>query len=1347
MRFSLASVDLEVPRGLSLHDARHAAARLTGDPRVTAQAWWVEGRRLDEDHVAGVVPWVHGAQVDLGVPGPDPVVLAHRAGWHLAVVDGPGAGELGVPGQGARLAVGRGLHERTVPGRLGLDDTGVSREHALVRRRGRRRPRWTVQDLGSANGTLLRRAGGRRERTVGRRPARVRPGDDVVVGESVLRLRSARSVPERAPGGSVPRGGTGRALGSGQDTGPGDLGHRSPRPVSTASWLVPALTSIALAAAMRNPVFLLLGLVGPLTVLLPTTLHRVSRRRRPAGTSPPLGSDAPGLLVHLAGGDGAGGHEPLPAPWTAMAREGLAVVGPPDRTRAVGRALVAGALAAGPTELTLLHPATADPHWAWARWLAPRLGGSGDDSPGPDGVRVARTPTEAAAVLQRDVPSPHLVVADQSPRARPALHRWWLDRHRAQDSVLLLAEHPEQVPGWCRWVLQVDGPGRGRLAGPVSETAVDLVAGTATWAERVARRLAVRGDEQEGTASGRGTDLPTRVGLVDLDLPDRPEGIAARWATPRAGLVAPLGTGATGQVTVDLVTDGPHALVAGTTGAGKSELLQSLVLGLALSHPPDRLSIVLVDYKGGTGLGPCPDLPHVVGRVTDLDATEAARALDGLRIELGRRKAVLAAAGAATLEDLDPQDAPPRLLVVVDELRAMTEDLPDFVPGLVHLAAQGRSLGIHLVLATQRPAGVVDAQMRANVSLRVALRVADPADSTDLLDVPDAAHLPADRPGRALLRRGPARPELVQTAWAALDRADHDRPHLAAPWSASGPRLRPPEGRAPRDHATSLVEACRAAAEATGHRPGPAPWLPALPQRVGLEELTGRTDDASCDGLVLGLADRPAWRSREVARWRGDGVLIVAGRTRSGRSTTLATLARGALDGGITVHAVHGSPAPGLLGAQLAEDAHPLAGTVVGAGDPRRVARLLALLLTEPPTSTSSTGESTAGAGTPPDRLLVIDDLGEVQRGLELLPRGAGLELLDRVLRGARRHGTAVVVGCLPHEATRLVPHATARLVLPVDDPHDAALLGVPTGSAGASGTTSTGRPALGGRGRTDAPPGRGVLLDAGDAVECQVAVAGPPPARHPPLPGGPAPVRLAPLPLLVRLEDVGGPDGATRCAPAGEHGSVLRRDPAPLEVVLGLGGDRATPVLLPLQDGVLVVGPPGSGRTTALETLVHGVRALGWAVQVGPPPALPAPADAGHLGTGLGSRTAYLLDDLDVDLRTDQRLADHLAAVLSGPRPPVLLASCRTGTAASAFRGPLALLRESCVVVLSPSSPGSGEVAGTDLALVTDPMLTDHPGRGAVAHRGRTLPVQVARQRPGGAAGAGGTLGPGRHP
>ncbi|WP_250448643.1 ATP-binding protein, partial [Actinotalea sp. C106] len=204
----------------------------------------------------------------------------------------------------------------------------------------------------------------------------------------------------------------------------------------------------------------------------------------------------------------------------------------------------------------------------------------------------------------------------------------------------------------------------------------------------------------------------------------------------------------------------------------------------------------------------------------------------------------------------------------------------------------------------------------------------------------------------------------------------------------------------------------------------------------------------------------------------------------------------------------------------------------------------------------------------------------------------------------------------------------------------------------------------------------------------------------------------------------------------AGGRGAGLSPGPVSLEVVLGLGGDLATPVLVPLRGGLLVTGPPGSGRTTVLETLAHGIRARGWAVQAGPPPASAPRSDTQQAGSDLAPRTAYLLDDLDVDLRTDPRLADHLAAVLSGPRPPVLLASCRTVSAASAFRSPLALLRESCVVVLSPSSPGSGEVAGTDLSLVTDPVLADHPGRGALVHRGRALPLQVARESPGEAAG-----------
>ena len=214
-----------------------------------------------------------------------------------------------------------------------------------------------------------------------------------------------------------------------------------------------------------------------------------------------------------------------------------------------------------------------------------------------------------------------------------------------------------------------------------------------------------------------------------------------------------------GPVVVDLAVDGPHALVAGTTGAGKSELLQTLVCSLALANRPDELTFLLVDYKGGAAFRGCAGLPHVVGVVTDLDGHLTTRALTSLTAELRRRERLLAAEGVSSLEAYQrlrasqpALSAVPRLVIVIDEFRVLAEELPDFVHGLVRLAAVGRSLGVHLVLATQRPGGIVSADIRANVSLRIALRVRDRTDSVDVLDAPDAASIDASTPGRASLR-------------------------------------------------------------------------------------------------------------------------------------------------------------------------------------------------------------------------------------------------------------------------------------------------------------------------------------------------------------------------------------------------------------------------------------------------------------------------------------------------------------------------------------------------------------------------------------------------------------------
>src|SRR5262249_975932 len=259
--------------------------------------------------------------------------------------------------------------------------------------------------------------------------------------------------------------------------------------------------------------------------------------------------------------------------------------------------------------------------------------------------------------------------------------------------------------------------------------------------------------------------LPDRVRFTDLAglaLADAPEAdaavVAARWdqAPDGRSTAALLGVGADGPVIVELRRDGPHGLVAGTSGAGKSELLQTRVGSLALANAPDALTFVLVDYKGGSAFAACAQLPHCVGLITDLDGHLVNRALASLSAELRRRESLLAAAAAKDIEDYwtRTRDRLPRLVIVVAEFAPLGEAGPDLIRGVIGIGMRGRSLGVHVVLATQRPGGVVSADLRANLNLRISLRVTSEAESMDVVDAPDAARITARQPGRAYLRTG-----------------------------------------------------------------------------------------------------------------------------------------------------------------------------------------------------------------------------------------------------------------------------------------------------------------------------------------------------------------------------------------------------------------------------------------------------------------------------------------------------------------------------------------------------------------------------------------------------------------
>lgn len=220
------------------------------------------------------------------------------------------------------------------------------------------------------------------------------------------------------------------------------------------------------------------------------------------------------------------------------------------------------------------------------------------------------------------------------------------------------------------------------------------------------------------------------------------------------GLTAHIGTTAQlDPVVLDFDSDGPHMLICGTTGSGKSEALRRIVKELAAGYSPEDLAFALVDFKGGAGLSVFAALPHVQLFASDLDAAAAQRTLAQLEVEVTRRERLLASYRCSDLLEYqqlsDPVPALPRLLVVIDEFRVFSESIPEASPRIDRLAAVGRALGIHLLLSTQRPAGTVTGQTRANLNTVIALRVNDPGESIELVGIRDAASLL--NPGQAII--------------------------------------------------------------------------------------------------------------------------------------------------------------------------------------------------------------------------------------------------------------------------------------------------------------------------------------------------------------------------------------------------------------------------------------------------------------------------------------------------------------------------------------------------------------------------------------------------------------------
>ena len=630
----------------------------------------------------------------------------------------------------------------------------------------------------------------------------------------------------------------------------------------------------------------------------------------------------------------------------------------------------------------------------------------------------------------------------------------------------------------------------------------------------------------------------------------------------------------------------------------------------------------------------------------------------------------------------------PRLVVVVDEFATLASDVPDVLDALVAAAQRGRSLGVNLVLATQRPGGAVSDNIRANVALRIALRLHDAADSVDVIGAPDAADLPRSVPGRALLRRGPDGPDVAQLAHVsrAAPPPDHRRVTLVPFGCGAAPRPRSSGPAAVCSGPTdldSIVAACQAAFAASGAPPPRPVWTPPLPDDLPLSTLPSRGGE-----VVVGQLDVPDEQTRLDLAWRPtDGPLLLVGAAGSGLTTTLATLALQAtaapVDPPTHLYVLDGAgnglrPLAGLAGV----------GDVVGPADRARQRRLVRRLGDE------LRDRRRRPDGTHPAIVLLVDDLGSLLRAWDD-PLDDVLDRLAELVADGTASGIHVVLAAERLGAIPVAWQAAAvqRWLFRAADPFEHAGHTVPAG-----------------------PPGRVTALPSGHLGQVARPDAG--------------------LAAAVARATDAWPDGRARPAPVGElparvhvgdlH-AAAQLDTWPWALPVGIGEHHLEPVGWTLHggDAVLVAGPRRSGRSTVLAGLAATVAAAGGTPAVvvvapersplarvdGPFERLPAPTAAASVRALLAQPRQVLLLVDDAELLPDD---GHGLDALLAERPSGLVTVVAAGAevvrsryghlARAVGRGGLGLL-------LQPDPDLDGDLLGVRLPRRAPVSLT--PGRG----------------------------------
>lgn len=424
--------------------------------------------------------------------------------------------------------------------------------------------------------------------------------------------------------------------------------------------------------------------------------------------------------------------------------------------------------------------------------------------------------------------------------------------------------------------------------------------------------------------------LPNMITFLELYRSGKVEHLNAptRWKenNPVISLQTPIGVNADGSVFyLDLHEKhhGPHGLVAGMTGSGKSEFIITFILSMAVNYHPDEVSFILIDYKGGGLAGAFEDtslgikLPHLAGTITNLDGSAASRALISIQSELRRRQTIFNEArkvsGGGTIDIYKYQtmyrdgllDEPiPHLFIISDEFAELKAQQPEFMSQLISTARIGRSLGVHLILATQKPSGVVDEQIWSNSRFRVCLKVQEKADSMEMLKRPDAAEL--NETGRFYLQVGFNELfELGQSAWCGAPYLPADQVQPKTDDSVEViDNLGQVIATAKQKAVTSTGDGRSQIVSVVSYLSDLADdekvstrqlWLPPIPEHIYLEDLKkqyGWEKDKFMLNPVLGEYDDPGAQAKTLLTlpFTAEGNALLYGITGSGKSGFIETL-------------------------------------------------------------------------------------------------------------------------------------------------------------------------------------------------------------------------------------------------------------------------------------------------------------------------------------------------------------------------------------------------------------------------------------------------------------------------